>query len=99
MGATLRSMSRSLAAAAIVCAAGMSTRISAASAQSVEETPKEVIAVQIRRQGFACDKPISAERDREASKPNEPVWVLKCEGVTYRVRLMADMAAQVQRID
>ena len=73
--------------------------MSSALAQAVEETPKEVIATQIRRQGFACEKPISAERDRERSKPDEPVWLLKCENNTYRVRLIPDMAAQVQRME
>jgi hypothetical protein len=34
---------------------------------------------QIRILGFACDKAVSAERDRAALKPNETVWVLKCE--------------------
>jgi len=62
-------------------------------------TPKEIIAAQIRMQGFACDKPVSAERDRAASRPNETVWFLKCEGRSYQVRLVPDMAADVRLID
>ena len=64
-----------------------------------QETPKEIIAVQIRRQGFPCENPQSAQRDREASKPDEAVWVLQCGNATYRVRLVPDMAADVERIE
>ena len=66
---------------------------------AVAETPKEIIAAQIRMQGFACDKPISAERDSAASRPNETVWLLKCEDHSYRVRLVPDMAADVRPLD
>jgi hypothetical protein len=63
------------------------------------ETPEEIIAAKIRLQGFACDKPVSAERDRAVSKPNEAVWVLKCEDHNYRVRLVPNMAADVLSMD
>lgn len=64
-----------------------------------EEKPAEIIAAQIRRQGFSCDNPQDAERDLEASKPDEAVWVLNCGNASYRVRLIPDMAADVERID
>jgi hypothetical protein len=67
-------------------------------AQDVE-SPKDDIAAQIRAQGYACDQPQSATRDAQASKPDEEVWLLQCEGTRYRVRLIPDMAAQVERID
>ena len=67
-------------------------------AQDVE-SPKDDIAAQIRAQGYACDQPQSATRDAQASKPDEEVWLLHCEGRSYRVRLIPDMAAQVERID
>ncbi len=63
------------------------------------EGPEDDIAAQIRAQGYTCDKPQSATRDDQASKPDEAVWVLRCEGASYRVRLIPDMAAQVERID
>jgi hypothetical protein len=53
------------------------------------ESPKDDIAAQIRAQGYACDQPQSATRDAQASKPN----------ASYRVRLIPDMAAQVERIN
>ena len=64
------------------------------------ESPKDDIAAQIRRQGCACEQPQSATRDAQASKkPDKAVWLLRCEGATYRVRFMPDMAARVERID
>jgi hypothetical protein len=66
-------------------------------AQDVE-SPKDDIAAQIRARG-ACDQPQSATRDAQASRPDEEVWLLRCEGANYRVRLIPDMAAQVERID
>jgi hypothetical protein len=70
-----------------------------ASATAQEEVSPEVIAVQIRKQGFACQGALSAVRDRKASAPNAAVWVLRCGNTTYRVRLTPDMAAQVERIE
>jgi hypothetical protein len=64
-----------------------------------EERPAEIIAVQIRDQGYACDKALSVERDQKLSKPNEDAWILKCENATYRVRLIPDMAAKVEKLD
>lgn len=63
------------------------------------ESPKDDIAEQIRRQGYACDQPQSATRDIQASKPDEAVWLLRCKDASYRVRLMPSMAAQVEPID
>ena len=63
------------------------------------ENPKDDIAAQIRRQGYACQQPQSATRDAQASKPDEAVWLLSCENARYRVRLMPDMAAQVERLE
>jgi hypothetical protein len=63
------------------------------------ESPKDDIAAQIRAQGYACDQPQSATRDPQASQLDEEVWLLRCEGASYRVRLMPDMAAQVERIN
>ena len=73
--------------------------VSVGAGHAVAETPQEIIAAKVRLQGFACDKPVSAERDRAASKPNEAVWLLKCEGYSYRVRLVPNMAADVLSLD
>jgi hypothetical protein len=77
----------------------MSLSLSAQAIAQDVETPKDDIAAQIRAQGYACDQPQSATRDVQASKPDEEVWLLRCEGASYRVRLIPDMAAHVERID
>jgi hypothetical protein len=62
------------------------------------DTPAAIVSDQIRQQGYACDEPRKAERDREASRPNLTVWVLTCGNATYRVTLIPDMAARVERL-
>lgn len=62
------------------------------------EVSKDIIAVQIRKQGFECKNPLSAERDPAASKPDEAAWILKCEGVAYKVQLIPKQAAKVERL-
>jgi hypothetical protein len=67
-------------------------------AQAAGETPRDILAAQIRIQGFACDKPLSAARDAKRSKPDHAVWVLKCSNATYRISRFPDMAAQVEQL-
>ena len=62
------------------------------------EDPKNIIAAQLRDQGYQCDQPQSAVHDLEASKPDEAVWVLQCENAKYRLRLVPNLAAKVERI-
>lgn len=62
------------------------------------EKPADIVATQIRKQGYKCEKPKSAERDSAASKADGVVWVLRCDSATYRVRLIPKMAAQVERM-
>jgi hypothetical protein len=65
-----------------------------------QEMPaSEIIADQIRDQGYACKESLSAERDPAYSRPDEPVWILECDNATYRVRLIPGMAADVERLD
>jgi len=68
-------------------------------AASAQEDPTNIVADQIRAQGYACASPQSATRDPQASKPDEAVWILHCESGSYRVRLDPDMAAKVEKID
>ncbi len=60
---------------------------------------QNILAAQLRDQGYACDQPQGAERDVQASTPNEAVWVVQCENAKYRMRLNPDMAAKVERLD
>ncbi len=71
----------------------INTRPSAA-----QDMPPEIIAAQIRSQGFACERPLSATRDKKLSKPDQAVWTLKCQNLVYRVRLDPGMGARVQRL-
>jgi hypothetical protein len=81
-----------LAAAATLSGAGTF-------ALSAQEDPTNIVADQIRAQGYKCDSPQSAKRDEQASKPDEAVWILQCESGSYRVRLIPDVAATVEKID
>ncbi len=68
-------------------------------AQAQNETAASIIAAQIRKQGFTCANAKSADRDVSASKPDLPVWILDCGNATYRVQLVPDMDAKVEKID
>ncbi len=59
------------------------------------ESPRDVIAAQIRIQGFACDHPLRAKLDKKRSRPDHDVWVLTCENATYRFSRYPDMGAKV----
>ena len=67
-------------------------------AASDDEMPAEIIAVQIRKQGYECINPKSAKRDPKASEADLPVWILTCENATYRVRLVGNMADHVEKL-
>ena len=80
---------------------GLSSAITlgAAHSASAQETPNDLLARQIRDQGYRCAKPISAQKDLKRSKADEAVWILRCDNGTYRIRLVPDMAARVKRLN
>jgi len=84
-----------LLAGATLTAAGLPL---AAAAADPKEVSKDIIAVQIRKQGFACKTPLSAERDTTTGNPDDPIWTLKCDGASYRVHLVPNMAAKVEKL-
>jgi hypothetical protein len=57
----------------------------------------ELVAVQVRNQGLACAKPVSAKRDPAAD--DDAVWTLTCADASYHVRLIPDQAAKVEKLD
>ena len=67
----------------------------AADAAAQMENPVEILAVRVREQGLACDRPVKAEQDMAASRPLGAVWVLQCSNASYRIVLHPDMAAQI----
>lgn len=78
-----------------LCALGLA---SPALAQGAD-TPPDIVADQIRSQGFACDTAESATRDEADTTPGEQAWILTCSNATYRVKFVPDQAARVERID
>lgn len=64
-----------------------------------QDTDVSIIAAQVRSQGFACDNPTGAERVADDSAPDQEVYTLACDGVTYRVKLIPDMAAEITKVD
>jgi len=60
------------------------------------ETAQDMLAAQVRIQGIACGKALSAKRDAKLSKPDYEVWTLKCDNATYRVSRYPDMKAKVE---
>jgi len=79
----------------LVCFAGL---VGTATAQD-QSTEAAIVAGQIRRQGFTCKNPSSAQRVQSESAPNETVYLLKCDGTTYRVLLIPDQASEVTRVE
>lgn len=68
-------------------------------ARAADTEAATVVADQIRRQGFKCDGPVKAERDAKASTAHETVWALQCKNAGYRVRLVPDRAAKVEKLE
>lgn len=68
-------------------------------AGEAESEAADDVATQIREQGYDCQDPTSAKHDQKASEPDEAAWILTCKNASYRVRLVPDMAAQVEKID
>jgi hypothetical protein len=66
-------------------------------AQAPQETPTDIIASQLRRQGFPCTSPKPAVQDRQSSSPNAVVWRVQCDEGSYRVTLVPNLAARVER--
>lgn len=69
------------------------------SAQAQEDSAASIIAAQIRKQGFACKTPKTATRENKPSRPDLPVWLLDCGDTSYRVQLVPNMAAKVEKVD
>jgi hypothetical protein len=87
-----------LASASLLVVDGSGGGLFGSPARAAGETPQDVLAAQIRLQGYACDKSLGAVRDRKRSKPDHPVWVLRCSNATYRIGRFPDMAAKVERL-
>ena len=81
-----------------ICVVAAAVGIAAVQDVSAQEPTKDLLAAQIRDQGYRCNSPLSAKKDVRRSRPDEAAWVLRCKDATYRLRLVPDMAARVQRL-
>jgi hypothetical protein len=88
---------RSLRGLAVPVAIGAMV-VAAVPGARAQDPAKDVLADQARPQGHACATALSAERDPARSRPDEPVWILRCSDATWRVRLIPDMAARIERL-
>jgi len=86
---------------AIVGLIGMTALLFGASAALALEgdNPTDIIAAQIRAQGYTCDNPKGATRDPDLSQGEDTGWILDCGDATYKVKLVPDMAATVKKSD
>ena len=57
----------------------------------------DLVATQVREQGYTCEEPTSASQDPDSE--GDAVWTLRCANASYRVRLVPDMAAQIEQIN
>ena len=88
-----------LLAASLLTGGAPLTHLTVSVAQAAEEMPKDMLAAQIRTQGFVCEKALRATRDAKRSRADHAVWVLTCSNATYRVSRAPDMAAKVQPLE
>lgn len=69
----------------------------AAELASAEQASKEIVATQVRKQGYRCERAVSADRDVEHAKTQRG-WILRCEDATYHIHLDPHRAAHVERV-
>src|SRR5688572_16565750 len=81
-----------------VCGGAISLAWDGAVAAEPKEVSKDIIAVQIRKQGFACQTPQKAQRDPSSGNPDDPIWTLTCDNAVYRVHLIPNQAARVEQL-
>ena len=77
--------------------AGMSALVSGAAL--ADETDLEIVAVEARKAGVECAKPVKAMHLSEKSSPNRAVWRLECENATYEVVIDPERRPSATRID
>ncbi len=89
-------MSRRLSLSLVLaCASAFGPPVSAQDASSGEVLA--VVAAIVRAQGLACTAPSAVTRQDDASKPDEPVYVISCKEAAYRVRIVPDQASIITR--
>ena len=64
---------------------------------ATDKAAADLVADQVREQGYECEEPTKASPDQESD--GDTVWTLDCKNTSYRVRLVPDMAAEIEPID
>jgi len=62
--------------------------------RAAEITAADIVAAQLRMQGYACEAPVHAARDM--ADPDR--WTVTCANATYRARLKPHQPADVERL-
>ena len=78
--------------------AGITILGAAAGPAIADDAQLKLLADQLRLQGFACAHPKNATRNAAASRPNESVWNVDCDEASYRMQLVPDMAAKIEKL-
>jgi hypothetical protein len=60
------------------------------------ETVRNMLAAQIRTQGYPCEQALGAKKDVRRSRADHDVWFLRCSNATFRISRAPDMAAKVE---
>ena len=58
----------------------------------------QIVADQVRSQGFVCESPSFAVRMTSEWTPEQPAYLLTCQNATYQVRVVPDQAARVIKV-
>ncbi len=60
---------------------------------------ENIVAAQVRAQGYQCATPKAIKRDPEITLPGQIGWMLECEDAVYRVMLTPHRAAKIERVE
>lgn len=91
-------MSRRIGCALVVAGLTAASPGPASSQPAGGETLKDMLAAQIRWQGFVCAKALDAKQEAQLSRPDHGVWLLTCSNATFRISRAPDMAAKVEQL-
>jgi|APTNR8051073442_1049403.scaffolds.fasta_scaffold02588_7 hypothetical protein len=83
-------------AVASVVAVVITVGVGASAGAADDDGAADIVADQVRDQGWPCADPVQAVRDPAESRPDEAVWTLQCADAVYRVRLVPDEAAEIK---
>lgn len=71
----------------------------AALAAEAPEADAAILAAAVRVRGYACEHPTGVERDADASRPDRPAFVVRCERGRFLVIYEGDTGPRVTPLD